>query len=151
MKQLGNIAVIAILVISIVSKLTAGNSTLEGVQSNLTTASSTSISPWLKKAMNHHPRPRPPGCRSTPWICREGLHPPPARMRCCRHQCADVSSDVSNCGFCGKRCPFFGNVAAGVQHRSRLIVQMRNRCHDRCAYGCGYALPFPIRRILFNS
>ncbi|KAB5534326.1 hypothetical protein DKX38_017412 [Salix brachista] len=97
MKQLGNIAVIAILVISIVSKLTAGNSILEGVQSNLTTASSTSISPWLKKAMNHHPRPRPPGCRSTPWICREGLHPPPARMRCCRHQCADVSSDVSNC------------------------------------------------------
>ncbi|KAJ6770118.1 STIGMA-SPECIFIC STIG1-LIKE PROTEIN 4 [Salix purpurea] len=151
MKQLGNIAVIAILVISIVSKLTAGNSILEGVQSNLTTASSTSISPWLKKAMNHHPRPRPPGCRSTPWICREGLHPPPARMRCCRHQCADVSSDVSNCGFCGKRCPFSWQCCRGLCVDTNCSPfncgRCGNRCHRRvgCAYGmCGYALPFPI-------
>ncbi|KAF9672562.1 hypothetical protein SADUNF_Sadunf11G0055100 [Salix dunnii] len=148
--KLGNIAVIALLVISIVSKLTKGNSILEGVQNNLTTASSTSISPWLKKATNHHPRPWPPGCRSRPWICREGLHPPPARMRCCRHQCADVSSDVRHCGFCGNRCPFTWQCCRGLCVDTNCSPFNCGRCGNRCsrgvhcAYGmCGYALPFP--------
>ncbi|KAJ6893944.1 hypothetical protein NC652_027887 [Populus alba x Populus x berolinensis] len=151
--QLGN-PVIAILLVSIISKLTKENSILEGVQNNLTTASSTSISPWLKNAMNHDPRPWPPGCWSMPWTCREGLNPPPARMRCCRNHCVDVSSDVNNCGFCGIRCPFTWQCSRGFSVDTNRSPFNCGRCGKRCpwrvrcVYGmCGYAGPFPPRKL----
>ncbi|CAK7350128.1 unnamed protein product [Dovyalis caffra] len=135
--RLGN-AVIALLLISIISKLTEGKSILEGVQNNYTTGLLTS--PWLKKAMNHGPRPRPlaaGACRG--HVERDYIHLQlecgvvetdvlmslricPFTWRCCRGFCVNVNGSPFNCGRCGNRCPW----------------------RVRCVYGmCGYAQPFP--------
>lgn len=141
-------AVIATLLVLIPFALSKGNSSvLEGLRHNFTTGSS----PWLKKVINHpRPRPRPPRCSGKPWICREGYHPPPAIMRCCKNQCVDVYSDANNCGWCGIRCPFTWQCCRGFCVNTNISPFNCGRCGNRCpwkvrcVYGmCGYAEPLP--------
>ncbi|CAN0900982.1 Stigma-specific STIG1-like protein 4 [Linum grandiflorum] len=113
-------------------------------------------SPWLNKVSNHH-RPREPGCRD-----QEGInhHDPPGRprMRCCRNQCVDVSSDINNCGLCGIRCPFSWLCCGGLCVNTNVSPFNCGRCFNRCPWGvqcafgmCGYGaqhqppFPFPPR------
>ncbi|CAN1339938.1 Stigma-specific STIG1-like protein 4 [Linum perenne] len=106
-------------------------------------------SPWLKKVGNHR-QPREPGCARAPWICRDqsmNHRGPPGRprMRCCRNQCVDVSSDINNCGLCGIRCPFSWLCCRGLCVNTNISPFNCGRCFNRCPWGvqcafgmCGY-------------
>lgn len=116
-----------------------------GLQQNASIGGSPS-SPWLKKAMN----PRAPGCRKRSWICDQYQGERPPRSRCCSNRCADVSSDVNNCGECGRRCPFTWQCCRGLCINTNISPSNCGRCGNRCPfrslcyYGmCGYAQPLP--------
>lgn len=66
-------------------------------------------------------------------------------MRCCKHRCVDVRSDVENCGFCGKVCPFPRRCCRGLCVDVNISRFNCGRCGNkcrfrvRCVYGmCGY-------------
>lgn len=122
-----------------------GDLTPNELQQNATIGGSASLSPWLKKVMNH---PRAPGCWRRPWICYQGERP--RRRRCCRNRCVDVSSDVNNCGLCGIKCPFMWQCCRGLCIDTNISPFNCGRCGHRCRsrslcyYGmCGYAQPLP--------
>ncbi|KAJ8766526.1 hypothetical protein K2173_023773 [Erythroxylum novogranatense] len=134
--------VIPILLLPILYVVTKGTELTPGGSDYNFTAERLS-SPWLEKVMNH-PKPRPSGCWKTPWICRKG-ESPPARLRCCRNQCVDVSSDPNNCGFCGIRCPFAWQCCHGFCVDTNINHFNCGRCGNRCPRGvrclygmCGY-------------
>jgi hypothetical protein len=73
--------------------------------------------------------------------CGAGL-----RFRCCGGACTDVLASASNCGSCGKRCPFGRLCCAGrcvaVAYDAENCGACGRACADGvpCTYGmCGYA------------
>ncbi|KAJ9153822.1 hypothetical protein P3X46_027223 [Hevea brasiliensis] len=163
MQQLHNV-LIAILLLLILSLFLRGYS---AVEQNFT-AGSSSLSPRLKKVtknhplINHHhlhrpthlhPHPHPhlrptAGCRSKPWICREGNRRPKAQMRCCRNKCVDVSSNVNHCGLCGVKCPFSWLCCHGFCVDVNISPFNCGKCGSKCPWGircdygmCGYSEP----------
>ncbi|XP_010519264.1 PREDICTED: stigma-specific STIG1-like protein 4 [Tarenaya hassleriana] len=106
-------------------------------------------SAWLKNQTTNWHRPKPPGCWSRPWICKQGA-PPRAVMRCCRNQCVDVSSDVNHCRFCNRNCPFSWLCCDGNCVNVNTDPFNCGRCGNMCPVGapcefgmCGYAQPSP--------
>ncbi|XP_021906025.1 stigma-specific STIG1-like protein 4 [Carica papaya] len=95
-------------------------------------AQNTTTSPWFEQVISHHrlhrSNPRQLGCRWRPWICRRGEHPPGVRMRCCRNQCVDVSSDVNHCGVPGGAAAF---MECAVM-RSPFFLRLFRRHHRLC-------------------
>ncbi|ERN19733.1 hypothetical protein AMTR_s00062p00210870 [Amborella trichopoda] len=107
-------------------------------------------SPWLEKAG----KPRQSGCWKRPWICKMQEEKGPGKgkrkMRCCKNRCVDVSSDMTNCGLCGVRCPFSWHCCKGICIDTNVNPFHCGKCSHRCPIGalcfygmCAYAQPLP--------
>lgn len=106
----------------------------------------TTSSPWFPRAQT--------GCRTRPWICNlaGGSKELPEnhfrRRMCCWNRCVDITSDVYNCGFCWKRCPFTWQCCNGLCVNINVNPFNCGDCGKSCPVGslcfygmCGYAIP----------
>ncbi|KAE8646024.1 hypothetical protein Csa_016874 [Cucumis sativus] len=75
------------------------------------------FSPWLKEKLNDDEldnednRYGKHNCSGKQIFCRKldeyGSKGKRKKiMKCCKHRCVDTDSDIKNCGYCGKICPF---------------------------------------------
>lgn len=108
---------------------------------NVTSVSSSSHSPWLKKTVKQ----RYVGCHGRHWVCSGGEFPP--RSMCCGNRCVNVSSDNNNCGFCRIRCPFNWQCCKGLCRDINISIFNCGKCGHRCPFGelcyfgmCGYGM-----------
>lgn len=134
-----NTFLISIQLLSLLHFVTAKETSIVGLKSNVTTNST--YSPWLRGVKNQ----RAIGCWRRPWICNQGEFPPRIRRLCCRNRCVDVTSDVNNCGLCGIRCPFNWQCCRGLCIDINVNPFHCGSCEHRCRfpsfcfYGmCGY-------------
>lgn len=122
------------------------------------------FSPWLKVKLNNneldnedHNRYGKRNCSGKQIFCRKldeygSKWKKKKIMKCCKHRCVDTDSDIKNCGYCGKICPFpqqcCGGFCVDTNNNRFNCGKCGNRCpfRVRCVYGmCGYDEPDPPR------